>query len=383
MIGWLCRNDQSSNSQSSSTSGSQTPKKNVMLQAKDHFRFVFNEFKKILNSRKNPIFDENWSMIESVIYGYYCCQIGNQQMNEKIKKRVLNNESIHREKFLSYFTQRVSRPSLIEDELNDEDHFFNFLCDYGHLDHYVAYFYFASFLDLDHRENKEINQCLELILDEKKIEESNLLVLRLSLLDATRLDEKKNGIHEKVKNHFHDNFDDYFKILTSNSGVGFTKLKLANVLKKVKPADWGNKNWEKEVSKKYKKPFQTQPFLNSSNLVGQNLFNAQREWINDELEPKIWELWLWQELGYKKISKFFFEEIFSKDHLKILENCIRDKNNPQKLANIVALCFHESLRPAVQDWIANLKKIQNDEKKIWIVLRELSDFKECFYNDLE
>jgi len=367
ILGWWCGNNQSSTSQSSSTSGSKNLE-NVVLPIQDHFKFVFDELIEILMKSKgwdlSSIFDEQESLEDEddVVYAYFCSKIGNEQINQKIKNWIHKDEN--KKSFLSYFTQQadVLKLDLIKQELADINTQAS-----DNLKRYVCYFGLALSCNL---ENEEMTRCLKFILEIKEEGEPFILLLKLMLLE---LSKDHCVISKIVKEYFSGKFDDYLILLWKDSEIPLNfKLKLAEVLKKLEPTLWDEKgkDWVKAAFQDYQEFFQIEPF--SVNLINQDLLNAQKEWISEELTPKIIEFRLWQKWRSEKMLESIFVQIFSKDHLEILKNYIQNQNELEKNLEEIFLFFHKDLRPVVEQWVRRLKQdleqTSDDEKENILIL---------------
>jgi len=355
--------------------------KNVISQAKKHFRFIFNQIKKILvdSKSKEIIFDKNkFSQVtnqkEQINYAFRCHKIASKENYQNIKNWVQDNQ----EYFLNYFTSRANHLEWIETELNsnsdNNDRDKNF-------ENCISHFDLALSFDI---KSPEIFECLDLILKQKETNAPELfllkfILLRLTELGVTKMTElgvTKNHLkaHKIIKKYFLEKFDDYFLIIGNknvpqwNTQRNLSALMLAKALKKSNPKDWKKKNWVKKAFQEYKSSFKVE--------TPPNALKDQKNWVSNDLFPQVCELYLWQNLQSKKIS--LFNEVFSESHLKILENCVQNQDQFEDVARAVYLLFHKPLRPAVEQWIENLKH-QYNEKKLVNHLVKMSFFEALLF----
>ena len=356
--GWWCENDQSSTSQKSSTLGSQNSStsgpqnsKNAVLQAQeDHFEFIFNKVKRILIKFKKQslpsVFDEKKPLKGEydVFHAYCCSKIGNQQIHQKIRNWIYKTNN--KEKFLSYFTALAS--DLTKNQFSKFSR-----------QPFLIIFFFDLALSFD-LEDEKISGFFESLI---KKEEREILLLKLILVELVKA---KNSplADQSIKDHFNEKLSNYYLPLLRNSHkLSLSlKIKLAQLLKKLKLTDWKREDWEKAAFLEYERFFRTNPFLNSRKCLSQNFINAQKKWISEKLRPGMIEFQLWQKLrGSEEMPESIFGQIFSQDHLKILKDYIQ--NNPEECFQDMILFCHKDLHPAVKQWVGKLKKIPNDKKE--------------------
>jgi len=299
--------------------------------------------------------------IRKAIWVNFSPSIGNQRIREKIKNWI--GKTHNQERFLNYFNDRAKDSNFVEKELKFNN-FRNIPC-------FIVYFDVALFCNL---KNKDVTQFLKSILEEKILKEkkgNELLLLQFNLLEI----EKNSLITNKsIEKHFEEEFNDYFSLLKADQfwkGSGDqdrlnVKLMLARVLKQSSLTKWENEKWEEAAFQKYKESFPMKPFSSSGSLASQNLIDAQREWIFEELGPRIKKFRLWKKLrGSEKMPKFIFRQIFSQNHLNILKDYIQNQDAPEGLETIL-LC-DEDLRPLVEQWVEKLnqkfKQLSGGEKE--------------------
>jgi len=335
LTSWWCKNNQCSTDQS----------ENITFQTQKHFQFVFDKVIKILMKFKGQsIFDKKFlENDQDVLYAYCCSKISNEQIHQKIGNWITSNQ----EKFLGYFTARAKKPNAMIKELLRS--FYNFI-------RFISYFDLALSFNL---EDEKISQCVASILKKKETEIPPLLLFKLILLGV---EKNHHTAYKRIEGHFFKKFDHYLLLLRNdqfwqnNNIPSSTKLRPARVLKQLKLTEWEKQGWEKAAFKDYEKSFSIKPFSNVSNLVDQNLLDAQKKWIFEELEPRIVEFRLWQKLRFEKMPTSIFRQIFSQDHLKILKNYIQSQNKPEACINDIGLFCHQDLYPDIKQWVRNLKK---------------------------
>jgi len=212
--------------------------------------------------------------------------------------------------------------------------------------------------------NEDVTQCLKFILEGKKT--VYLISIQLMLLKI----EKNSPITDKsIEKHFEREFDCYFSLLQNDpfwsDNVIFGKLVLAQVLKQ--STNWKRENWEDAAFQEYIDRFSRNAFSSLDYLNDQDSLDAKKNWINCELGPRIIEFQLWQKLREsEKIPEFIFEQIFSQNHLKILEDYIQNQSDLEE--NLDALLFcHEHLRLALEQW---MEKLNQNLKKYPLYVRE-------------
>jgi len=317
------------------------------------FQLIFNKVAEILMDPKRlSIFNEDSTLQDDddVFYAYYCFKVGDEEIRKKIKNWIfkINNQG----KFLSYFHDRAKQSNLIKEDI--EAKIENFI-------RAIIYFDVALSCNL---KNEDVTQCLTFILGGKKT--PTLLLLQLKLLE---IEKNSPFIDKSIEKHFEREFNCYFPLLKNDQfckrekNLSHVKLILAFVLKK--STNWKEEDWESAAFQEYRDSFSILNHPNDQALLDAK---SKRKWIEDELGPRLTEFRLWQKLrGSEKMLESIFGQIFSQDHLKILESYIQNQDKPEEYLLDVLLFYHEDLGSATKQWIEkleqNLKKIPDSTRE--------------------
>jgi len=366
--GWLCGKSRNKDAVKNQPSPNQKSK-SILLQAREHFQWVFNELKqsvfpwdiksifRIIDQNDlysiNPKERSAYLFNQKIQHASVYYRIGNKKSQEEVEKWIRRTDI--NQLFSKHFT------SIIQNTQDPKDN-----------EVYSGYYvYLALSLNLINQDT--ITQYLNRYLEQK----ATWLSTKLEFLEVTK---KHSEAYEVVKTHFYNNFNDYCSLLKGMESNSLSpsihineKLKLAINLKKIDSDQWEKANWKLGAPQELEN-FLLMPLPKLDQYPCQDAYPMSYFECFRYFFRRFFAICLWQELYTDKVPDYV--ENWFQVHLKKLENWMSNLEASQYVPEticLISLCFHEKIREKACGWIKNYINedrgiLTKDSKKYFIFL---------------